>query len=245
MYVFHAAGGSTVVYEPLLNRLPAGTPMYGFERVEGTIEERAAQYVPKLLEMNHGKPFILAGWSLGGVLAYACAIGLKQAGADVQFVGLIDTRARRRGGPADQGGDPQALGPLRAVRREDVQRADPGDPLRAARGTRRRRSGPVRPRRRQAERRADSRRDHRAPADVVPGQPGLDTADDRALRRARHAVHGRPLPRRRDHVRARATPPASRTAAGASSCPTSRWCRSAASTSRPSTSRTSPRSVHT
>jgi len=100
VYVFHAAGGSTVVYEPLLKRLPAGTPMIGLERVEGSIEERAAEYVPKLLELNgwtdgasgngRGKPFILAGWSLGGALAYACAIGLKQAGADVPFVGLID-----------------------------------------------------------------------------------------------------------------------------------------------------------
>ena len=90
VFVFHPAGGSTVVYEPLLKRLPPDTPMYGFERVEGSIEERAAQYVPKLLEMHKG-PFILAGWSLGGALAYACAIGLKEAGADVRFVGLIDT----------------------------------------------------------------------------------------------------------------------------------------------------------
>ena len=90
VFVFHAAGGSTVVYEPLLKRLPADTPMYGIERVEGSIEERAAEYVPKLLELNGDRPFILAGWSLGGVLAYACAIGLKQAGADVRFVGLID-----------------------------------------------------------------------------------------------------------------------------------------------------------
>jgi polyketide synthase 13 len=91
VFVFHPAGGSTVVYEPLLNRLPADTPMFGLERVEGTVQERAAQYVPKLLEMNDGKPFVLAGWSLGGALAYACAIGLKRAGADVRFVGLIDT----------------------------------------------------------------------------------------------------------------------------------------------------------
>ncbi|OBA76491.1 polyketide synthase [Mycolicibacterium elephantis] len=90
VFVFHAAGGSTVVYEPLLKRLPPDTPMYGIERVEGSIEERAREYVPKLLELNGDKPFILAGWSLGGVLAYACAIGLKEAGADVRFVGLID-----------------------------------------------------------------------------------------------------------------------------------------------------------
>ncbi|WP_078282057.1 polyketide synthase Pks13 [Mycobacteroides franklinii] len=89
VFVFHPAGGSTVVYEPLLKRLPEGTPMFGLERVEGTIEERAAQYVPKLMELHKG-PFILAGWSLGAVLAYACAVGLKEAGAEVAWVGNID-----------------------------------------------------------------------------------------------------------------------------------------------------------
>jgi polyketide synthase 13 len=89
VFVFHPAGGSTVVYEPLLKRLPADTPMYGIERVEGSIEERAAEYLPKLMELHDG-PFILAGWSLGGALAYACAIGLQEAGKDVRFVGLID-----------------------------------------------------------------------------------------------------------------------------------------------------------
>ncbi len=90
VFVFHPAGGSTVVYEPLLNRLPADTPMYGLERVEGSIEERAAVYVPKLIEMQGDGPYILAGWSLGGVMAYACAIGLKRLGKDVRWVGLID-----------------------------------------------------------------------------------------------------------------------------------------------------------
>src|SRR5690349_6249680 len=86
VFVFHPAGGSTVVYEPLLKRLPADTPMYGFERVEGSVEERAAEYLPKLMELHDG-PFILVGWSLGGALAYACAIGLQQAGREVAFVG--------------------------------------------------------------------------------------------------------------------------------------------------------------
>jgi polyketide synthase 13 len=90
VFVFHAAGGSTVVYEPLLGRLPPDTAMYGFERVEGTIEERAAAYVPKLRELGGNGPFVLVGWSLGGVLAYACAVGLEQQGCDVAFVGLID-----------------------------------------------------------------------------------------------------------------------------------------------------------
>ncbi|WP_137145033.1 polyketide synthase Pks13 [Mycolicibacterium sp. CR10] len=90
VFVFHPAGGSTVVYEPLLKRLPPDTPMYGFERVEGSVEERAAQYLPRLREIQGDGPYILVGWSLGGALAYACAIGLKREGADVRFVGLID-----------------------------------------------------------------------------------------------------------------------------------------------------------
>lgn len=90
LFVFHPAGGSTVVYEPLMKRLPADLPVYGIERVEGSIEERAAEYLPKLLELGGNGPFLLAGWSLGGALAYACAIGLKRAGADVRYVGLID-----------------------------------------------------------------------------------------------------------------------------------------------------------
>ena len=91
VFVFHPAGGSTVVYDPLLKRLPADTPVYGLERVEGSIEERAAEYVPKLMEIQGDGPYILTGWSLGGALAYACAVGLKRKGADVRFVGLIDT----------------------------------------------------------------------------------------------------------------------------------------------------------
>ncbi|WP_319429196.1 polyketide synthase Pks13 [Mycobacterium sp. RTGN5] len=91
VFVFHPAGGSTVVYEPLMKRLPADTPIYGLERVEGSIEERAAEYVPKLMEINGTGPYILTGWSLGGALAYACAVGLKRNGCDVRFVGLIDT----------------------------------------------------------------------------------------------------------------------------------------------------------
>ena len=89
VFVFHPAGGSTVVYEPLLKRLPP-TPRCTASSGSRAPSRRAAEYVPKLLEMQGNGPFILAGWSLGGALAYACAIGLKRAGADVRFVGLID-----------------------------------------------------------------------------------------------------------------------------------------------------------
>ncbi|MGV9332434.1 polyketide synthase Pks13 [Nocardia sp. NPDC003726] len=90
VFVFHPSGGNTLVYEPLLKRLPADTPMYGMERVEGSIEERARQYLPELRKIQCDGPFVLYGWSLGAVLAMQTAQLLRAEGADVRVVGLID-----------------------------------------------------------------------------------------------------------------------------------------------------------
>lgn len=90
VFVFHPSGGNTLVYEPLLKRLPADTPMYGFERVEGSIEERAREYVPELRKLQGDGPYVLYGWSLGAVLAMAVAQQLRAEGADVRVLGLID-----------------------------------------------------------------------------------------------------------------------------------------------------------
>ncbi|MFI9413556.1 polyketide synthase Pks13 [Nocardia gamkensis] len=90
VFVFHPSGGNTLVYEPLLKRLPAETPMYGLERVDGSIEERARQYLPELRKIQGDGPFVLYGWSLGAVLAMQTAQLLRAEGADVRTVGLID-----------------------------------------------------------------------------------------------------------------------------------------------------------
>ncbi|WP_107653614.1 polyketide synthase Pks13 [Nocardia suismassiliense] len=90
VFVFHPSGGNTLVYEPLLKRLPAGTPMYGFERVEGDILERSQQYVAELRKIQGNGPYVLYGWSLGAVFALQVAQLLRDEGADVRVVGLID-----------------------------------------------------------------------------------------------------------------------------------------------------------
>ncbi len=88
--VFHPAGGNTSAYEALLKRLPEEQPVVGFDRVEGTIEERVRQYLPKLREVQPHGPYVLVGWSLGGALAYGAAQLLREQGEEVAFVGLID-----------------------------------------------------------------------------------------------------------------------------------------------------------
>ncbi|WP_084483795.1 polyketide synthase Pks13 [Nocardia anaemiae] len=90
VFVFHPSGGNTLVYEPLLKRLPADTPMYGFERVEGDIVQRARQYLPELRKIQGDGPYVLYGWSLGAVFALQVAQLLREEGADVRIVGLID-----------------------------------------------------------------------------------------------------------------------------------------------------------
>lgn len=90
VFVFHPAGGNTLVYQPLLQRLPASTPMYGFERVDGTIEERARQYLPHIRALGGEGPYVLCGWSLGAVFALQVAQLLREQGTEVELVALID-----------------------------------------------------------------------------------------------------------------------------------------------------------
>lgn len=90
MLVFHPAGGNTSAYEALVKRLPEDIPVIGFDRVEGTIEERVRQYMPKLREVQPHGPYVLVGWSLGGALAYGAAQVLREEGEEIAFVGLID-----------------------------------------------------------------------------------------------------------------------------------------------------------
>ncbi|CAM3364491.1 polyketide synthase Pks13 [Tsukamurella hominis] len=93
LFLFHPAGGNTTAYEALLRKLPEDLPIYGFERVEGEIEERVAEYLPKLKEIQPEGPYRLAGWSLGGAFAYGLARALEDEGQEVEYIGLLDVVA--------------------------------------------------------------------------------------------------------------------------------------------------------
>ena len=91
VFLFHAAGGSSLVYEPLVARLPKQTPVYGIERLEGSLADRAAEYVPVIREIAGDGPYVLGGWSFGGALALEVGRQLREAGASVGLVALLDT----------------------------------------------------------------------------------------------------------------------------------------------------------
>jgi polyketide synthase 13 len=91
VFMFHPAGGSSVVYQPLARRLPEDIPVYGVERLEGTLEERAAAYVDEIRGYSAGHPVVLGGWSFGGALAYEVAHQLKDTDVEVAYIALLDT----------------------------------------------------------------------------------------------------------------------------------------------------------
>jgi polyketide synthase 13 len=77
VFMFHPAGGSSVVYEPLTRRLPADVPVYGVERLESSLDERAAAYAADVKKLAAGRPVVLGGWSFGGALAFEVAAVLE------------------------------------------------------------------------------------------------------------------------------------------------------------------------
>lgn len=97
VFLFHPAGGSSVVYAPLMRRLPEDVPVYGVERLEGELADRAAAYLEEIIELADDRPILLGGWSFGGALAYEVAhqLGKRAAAgetsAEVERIVLLDT----------------------------------------------------------------------------------------------------------------------------------------------------------
>ncbi|WP_329139254.1 SDR family NAD(P)-dependent oxidoreductase [Streptomyces sp. NBC_01476] len=93
LFVFHPAGGSTSVYQPLAGLLPPGRPVLGLDRMEslGTVEEKAEHYLTVIRKVQAEGPYHLLGWSFGGCLAYETACRLRERGETVGYLGLIDT----------------------------------------------------------------------------------------------------------------------------------------------------------
>ncbi|MGW5724296.1 type I polyketide synthase [Amycolatopsis sp. NPDC003865] len=127
LLLFHPGGSTCTVYRPLLDRLPAGVPCLGFERVPGTsIEDRVERLLPLVrARLPHG-PYRLAGWSFGGALAYGVATRLAGEGEDVELVALLDTML-----PLPEPGlDPRASSARRFLRFTGYVEGTYGHPVR-------------------------------------------------------------------------------------------------------------------
>jgi thioesterase domain-containing protein len=80
-------------------RLGDERPFYGLQgqgvdgklRPQETIEAMAAQYIAAIREVQPHGPYLLGGYSGGGVIAFEMAIQLRQQGEIIALVALLDT----------------------------------------------------------------------------------------------------------------------------------------------------------
>lgn len=112
-FLVHPAGGSVLCYRALAERLAAPcwalqAPAMQGEAGEGggqavlhTIEATATHYVAALRTARPHGPYVLGGWSSGGVIAFEMARQLEAAGETVERVVMIDAPAPLQPAPVD------------------------------------------------------------------------------------------------------------------------------------------------
>ncbi|HST23392.1 MAG TPA: thioesterase domain-containing protein, partial [Blastocatellia bacterium] len=100
-FCVHHAGGNVFGYVALSRNLGADQPFYGLQSkgMDGasafldTIEDMAAYYIEQLRTLQPTGPYLLGGFSLGGVIAFEMAQQLRDQGQKVALLALLDTGA--------------------------------------------------------------------------------------------------------------------------------------------------------
>ncbi|MEA2693038.1 MAG: hypothetical protein QOJ16_2425, partial [Acidobacteriota bacterium] len=100
LFLVHPVGGGALVYRELAELLGPEQPVYGFqarglesgEEPIPEIEEMARIYLEAVRIVQPQGPYALAGWSFGGLVAFAMARQLEDVGESARLI-LLDTQA--------------------------------------------------------------------------------------------------------------------------------------------------------
>jgi amino acid adenylation domain-containing protein len=96
LFCVHPIGGQVFCYAELARSLGPGQPFYGLQIAapsDGTLADRAAEYLREVRRVQPEGPVRLAGWSMGGVLAFEMARQLRASGGEVEVLLLLDSTA--------------------------------------------------------------------------------------------------------------------------------------------------------
>jgi len=99
LYLVHGAGLNLLLYTTIVAHLDPDQPVFGLQAkgLDGvdeplyTIEEIAAYYNEEILKIDKSGSYALAGFSMGGQIAYEMARQLVEAGKKVSLLGVFDT----------------------------------------------------------------------------------------------------------------------------------------------------------
>jgi non-ribosomal peptide synthetase component F/thioesterase domain-containing protein/acyl carrier protein len=101
LFFIHPVGGSVFCYYELARCLGLDQPFYGLRSLGlygecepyTCIEDMASHYIAALRLVQPQGPYLLGGWSMGGVVAFEMAIQLERQGQKVALLALLDSQA--------------------------------------------------------------------------------------------------------------------------------------------------------
>jgi thioesterase domain-containing protein/acyl carrier protein len=99
LFFIHGSRGNVLVFKSFADRVAKEQPVYALQAagVDGrmppdeTIEAMAERYLAAIRQVQPAGPYMLAGYSGGGVIAYEIVRRLKEAGDGAKLLMLIDT----------------------------------------------------------------------------------------------------------------------------------------------------------
>ncbi|MDI9953704.1 amino acid adenylation domain-containing protein [Rhodococcus sp. IEGM 1305] len=98
LFCVHPAGGLALGYAGLMKYVSPDRPVYGLQLpiLSGgttfeSMEQLAHRYVVEMRAVQPEGPYHLLGWSLGGVIAQAVAVELRESGAEVGTLAMMDS----------------------------------------------------------------------------------------------------------------------------------------------------------
>jgi amino acid adenylation domain-containing protein len=119
-FCVHPIGGNVLIFKKLSERMKS-RPFYGLQArgLDGkeppntSIEEMAADYLSSVRQAQPSGPYLLGGYSAGGLVAFEMARLLQEAGEKVDLIVLFDTFLHADSLPPDlQTGRPAILKPI-------------------------------------------------------------------------------------------------------------------------------------
>ncbi|WP_232852257.1 non-ribosomal peptide synthetase [Nocardia acididurans] len=97
LFCIHPSSGIAWTYLGLAEQLAPGRPIYGLQAPDLTgepharsIDDFAERYVREIRRLHPEGPYHLLGWSFGGLIAHAIAAKLREQGAELGVLALLD-----------------------------------------------------------------------------------------------------------------------------------------------------------
>ncbi len=99
LFLIHGAEGNVLLYRELAEHLGPDQPVYGLQSkgldgsydMHTTFEAMAKDYISEIYSLQPEGPYYLAGYCLGGAIAYEMAQQLNKDGKKVAYLGMLET----------------------------------------------------------------------------------------------------------------------------------------------------------